>query len=193
MGRCYPRLNDTAMTAKKTLQINIKTIPETGLEVAIDLGPEWFSRWHEEDPDLEFTGARINGLVSLEKHGLDILVRGNLSGQLQQACSRCLESFAGLAATEFDLLLVPGPPATIAADEELSQPDLDMDYYSGEVVDLESLLREQIILMLPLKPLCDEACKGLCPRCGVDLNQETCHCQAEAVDSPFAHLAKLKI
>ncbi len=193
MGRFYPRLNDTAMTAKKTLQINIKTIPETGLEVAIDLGPEWFSRWHEVDPDLEFADARITGLVHLSKHGLDILVRGNLSGQLQLACSRCLESFAAPASAEFDLLLVPGPPAATPADQELSQPDLDLDYYTGEVLDLESLLREQIILMLPLKPLCDETCKGMCPQCGANLNRETCNCQTEAVDSPFAHLAKLKI
>ena len=76
MGRFYPHLNDTVMTAKKTLQINLKTIPETGLAVAIDLGPEWFARWHEEDPGLEFAGARITGDVHLSKHGHDILVRG---------------------------------------------------------------------------------------------------------------------
>ena len=52
MGRLYPHPNDTVMTAKKTLQINLKTIPETGLAVAIDLGPEWFARWHEEEADL---------------------------------------------------------------------------------------------------------------------------------------------
>ena len=105
----------------KALQIAIKAIPETGLTVAIDLGPEWFGRWREEDPGLEFADARINGQVSLSKHGHDILVRGSLSGQMELACSRCLESFAAPAAIDFDLLLVPGPP-TAAADEELS-PD----------------------------------------------------------------------
>ena len=108
------------MTAKKTLQINLKTIPETGLAVSIDLGPEWFDRWHEEDPGLEFAGARITGNVHLSKHGHDILVRGSLAGQLELACSRCLEFFAAPAAIEFDLLLVPGPPTAGAADEELS-------------------------------------------------------------------------
>ena len=87
-----------------------------------------------------------------------------------------------------------GAPAGGApAKEELSPDDLDLDYYTGEIVDLESILREQIILMLPLKPLCDESCKGLCPHCGADLNLETCTCPADAVDSPFARLAKLKI
>jgi uncharacterized protein len=130
--------------------------------------------------------------VHLSKHGHDILVRGNLSGQMELACGRCLEPFAAPAAIDFDLLLVPGP-ASAAAAEELSPDDLDLDYYTGEIVDLESLLREQIILMLPLKPLCDEACKGLCPHCGANLKSQTCSCKTDAVDSPFARLAKLKI
>jgi uncharacterized protein len=176
----------------RALQIAIKAIPETGLTVAIDLGQEWFDRWREEDPGLELADARITGQVSLSKHGPDILVRGSLSGQMELACSRCLESFPAPAAIEFDLLLVPGPP-TADADEELSPDDLDLDYYTGETVDLESLLREQIILMMPLKPLCDETCKGLCPRCGANLNRDTCSCPTDAVNSPFARLAKLKI
>lgn len=180
------------MTAKNTLQISLKAIPETGLEVEIDLGPEWFARWRAEDPNLEFAEAHITGLVRLSKHGRDILVRGRLDGHLELACSRCLEAFAAPAATDFDLLLVPGPPAVSPEEEELSLTDLDLDYYTGEVVDLESLLREQIILLAPLKPLCDEACKGLCYQCGANLNRETCHCRTEIVNSPFAHLAKLK-
>jgi uncharacterized protein len=181
------------MTTKKTLQINLKTIPETGLAVSIDLGPEWFARWHEEDPGLEFAGARITGEVHLSKHGHDILVRGNLSGQMELACGRCLEPFSAPAAIDFDLLLVPGPIHATAAQVELSPEDLDLDYYTGEIVDLESILREQIILMLPLKPLCDEACKGLCPQCGANLKSEICSCSTDTVDSPFARLAKLKI
>jgi uncharacterized protein len=181
------------MTTKKTLQINIKTIPETGREVAIDLGQEWFAHWHEADPGLEFADARITGLVNLSKHGHDILIRGSLSGQMELACSRCLGSFAAPAAIDFDLLLTPASANARAADEELSPTDLDLDYYTGESVDLESLLREQIILMMPLKPLCDETCKGLCPHCGVNLNREACTCKNDAVNSPFARLAKLKI
>ena len=134
-----------------------------------------------------------SGQVSLAKHGPDILVRGSLSGQMELACSRCLESFAAPAAIDFDLLLVPGPPTSAAADAELSPTDLDLDYYTGESVDLESLLREQIILMMPLKPLCDENCQGLCPRCGANLKRETCTCSTDTVNSPFARLAKLKI
>jgi uncharacterized protein len=181
------------MTAKKTFQISIKAIPESGLEVEIDLGPEWFARWRAEDPDLEFTDARVTGQVRLQKHGRDILVRGHLAGYLQLACSRCLESFAAPASADFDLILAPGAATALAPDEELSRTDLDLDYYTGQVVDLETLLREQIILMLPLKPLCAETCKGLCPHCGANLNRQTCRCRPESVNSPLASLAKLKI
>jgi uncharacterized protein len=183
------------MKAMKTrsLQIALKAIPDTGKEIAIALGPEWFTHWRTEDPDLEFADARITGTVNLSKHGHDILVRGQLTGHLDLACSRCLTSFTQPVAADFDLLLVPAPDAAAAADEELSPAELDLDYYTGEVVDLETILREQIILMIPIKPLCDEACKGLCPQCGANLNRETCHCRPEPVNSPFADLAKLKI
>jgi uncharacterized protein len=182
------------MNAMKTrsLQIALQSIPETGKDVAIDLGPEWFAQWRVDDPDLEFTAIRITGAVNLTKHGHDILVRGNLSGHLDLACSRCLKSFTQPVAADFDLLLVPAP-STVAAEEELSPSDLDLDYYTGEIVDLETILKEQIILMMPVKPLCEEACKGLCPQCGANLNQQTCQCRPQAANTPFAELAKLKI
>jgi uncharacterized protein len=175
------------------LQIALKAIPDTGKEVAIDLGPEWFAAWRAADPDLEFAEAHITGRVHLTKHGQDVLVRGQLAGHLDLACSRCLTSFSQPVAADFDLLLVPAPGTAAAADEELSAADLDLDYYTGEVVDLKNILQEQIILMLPVKPLCEEVCKGLCPQCGANLNLKACNCRPQAVNSPFADLAKLKI
>lgn len=163
----------------KSLQVAIKAISERGLERIIDLGPEWFSQWQEEDPGLEFSTARINGAVHLDKHGRDILVRGHLQGHLQLTCSRCLENFALPVDGDFDLLLAPGPEQVSGEGEELSAADLDVDYYSGEVLDLGAILREQIILLVPLKPLCIEECRGLCPRCGAVLNREACTCKKE--------------
>ena len=178
---------------KKSLQIGLNSIPETGKEVSLDLGKEWFDRWRQEDPGLEFSEAAITGAVHLARHGQDILVRGHLKGHLNLTCGRCLEGFAAPVDTAFDLLLVPAPQTAAPEDEELSPADLDLDFYTGEVVDLESIIREQIILMLPLKPLCAETCRGLCPRCGANLNRETCSCPVEKGDSPLAQLAKLKV
>jgi uncharacterized protein len=178
---------------KRSLKIPLNTIPETGRDVALDLGPKWFARWQEEDPQLGFSDAEVTGTVHLEKHGQDILVRGRLAGRFGLDCSRCLEAFSAPLQTDFDLLLVPGPEKVSAEGEELAAPDLDLDFYTGEVVDLESIIREQIILMLPLKPLCTETCRGLCPGCGANLNREPCSCPAQKSDSPFAALAKLKV
>jgi uncharacterized protein len=177
---------------KKSLRIPINSIPEVGKELSLDLGKEWFARWRDEDPDLEFAAGAITGNVRLEKHGHDILVRGRLQGHLELTCSRCLEVFVAPVAVDFDLLLAPAPDALAADSEELSSADLDLDFYHGETVDLEEILREQIILAVPLKPLCLENCRGLCPRCGADLNRETCSCQPEESDSLLAPLAKLK-
>jgi DUF177 domain-containing protein len=181
------------MKARKTLQISIKAIPETGKDVSLDLGPEWFERWREEDPGLEFSRAAIRGTVNLSKHGHDILVRGHLEGELGLACGRCLEPFTTPVETAFDLLLAPAPQGERPTEEELSAQELDVDFYTDETVDLEAIIREQIILMVPLKPLCREDCQGLCPTCGANLNLESCSCPAAQSASPFAQLAKLKV
>ncbi len=165
------------MANKKSLRIPIPSISPEGREVQVELGDHWFSQWREEDPGLEFSTAAVNGSVLLEKHGRDILVRGHLQGHLQLVCSRCLESFAAPVDADFDLLLAPGPGPERGESEELSAPDLDLDYYTGEVLDLEAVLQEQIILMVPLKPLCREDCRGICPRCGAVLNREACTCK----------------
>jgi uncharacterized protein len=180
------------MMTKKTLQISVKAIPETGKELSLDLVTGWFERWREDDPGLEFSQGHIQGSVSLSKHGHDILVRGHLEGELGLTCGRCLEPFRGQVSADFDLLLAPAPQGDAPEDVELSAADLDFDFYVGDTVDLEAIIREQVILMLPLKPLCQEDCQGLCPVCGANLNWETCSCPTEKSDSPFANLAKLK-
>lgn len=174
-------------------EINIARIREEGLDLVLELGADWFHLWQEEVPGLEFTGpGAISGTVHLEKHGREILLRGHLEGTLPLSCSRCLAAYDAPVAADFDLLLEPGPEPAVS-EEELTAEELDLDFYQGDVVDLEKYLREQILLMLPLKPLCAETCQGLCPRCGADLNHEPCHCQEEQTQSALAAaLAKLK-
>jgi len=176
------------------LQINIARLREEGLDLRLNLAEEWFTHWQEDDPDLEFSGpGHLVGEVHLERHGHDILVRGHLEGTLQVICSRCLVAYSHPVEADFDLLLAPAPTAAGREEEELSRADLDVDYYTGEVVNLENILREQVLLTLPLKPLCSETCQGICPRCGADLNRETCQCAEKESDSPFAILKNIKL
>jgi uncharacterized protein len=177
-----------------TLQINIARLKEEGLDLDLHLGEDWFARWQGEDPDLEFAGpGNLAVRVHLERHGHDILVRGHLEGTLNLNCSRCLISFSYPVETGFDLLLAPSPDQVTGLEEELTKADLDRDFYTSETVNLESIIKEQVLLTLPLKPLCAETCKGLCPRCGADLNQETCQCPAEESSSPLAILKNIKL
>ena len=131
--------------------------------------------------------------MTLAKHGQDILIRGSLEGSLGLSCGRCLEPFAAPVATEFELLLLPAPASESPDEEELSARELDLDVYTGETVDLEALVREQIILLVPLKPLCQEDCRGLCPGCGANLNRETCPCREGSLQpSAISHQQKTK-
>lgn len=166
--------------------LTVSQIREEGLDLSLSLNHSWFARWLKEDPKLEFAGpGEISVSLHVERHGRDILVRGELKGKVHLSCSRCLVPFDQPVASGFLLLLSPVPPFQ-EAEEELSAADLDRDFYDGEVVHLEDILREQVLLNLPLKPLCSESCRGICPRCGADLNIEACRCPAAKTDSPAA-------
>lgn len=119
------------------------------------------------------------------KHQLinDIRIVGDLSTKVEMLCARCLEPITREVANKFELLY--RPLGTDAGKEELSVTavEAEISYYQGEGVLLEDLLREQVLLALPLRAICRDDCKGLCPHCGKNLNLEQCNC-AEPVDNP---------
>ena len=100
----------------------------------------------------------------------DIRLRGKLETDLEVSCARCLEPVQLPVKRGFDLLY--RPLGTDAGHEELSVTDAEAEigYYQGEGLLLEDTLREQVLLAVPLKALCREDCKGLCPHCGKNLN-----------------------
>ena len=100
---------------------------------------------------------------------------GNLETELELACSRCLEPYRFPLSAPFDLRYLPASSAVFAEGEhELDEDDLEISYYRDDQIDLNDLLREQFYLALPMKPLCREDCRGLCPECGIDRNEESC-------------------
>jgi len=174
--------------------VSVAGIPETGLELTLDLGADWFEDWQREDPHLEFVSpGSLTAALRLDRHGRDFLLRGRLEGEIHLSCSRCLEPLACPVAADFDILLVPGPEPVSSEDKDLTAEELDLDHFSGEVIDLEGILREQIILQIPIKALCAETCLGLCPHCGANRNREPCACQEKKSSSPLAALVKLKV
>jgi uncharacterized protein len=147
---------------------------------AIDLGADF----------LQKTPLQTAGRAQLveEQHGKhekikDIRLAGNLRTSIEMSCARCLDPVLEKVDHEFDLLY--RPQGTDAGREEISvtSAEAEISYYQGEGLLLEDALREQVLLALPLKVICRENCKGLCPQCGKNLNTEQCSC-AETMEDP---------
>ena len=117
---------------------------------------------------------------------------GTVVTELELPCSRCLETFRLPVNTSFDLRYHPASEMSQDEEREVEDDDLGTSYYRDDQIDLNELLREQFYLALPMKPLCDEACQGLCPQCGTNLNTGSCNCSAKWEDPRLAPLKAMK-
>jgi DUF177 domain-containing protein len=120
--------------------------------------------------------------------GSEIRIRGRLKTRLNASCDRCLTAVEFPVEHDFDLFY--RPMADIAHEEEVEVPEdeSEVGFYTGEGVDLNDLVVEQVILAMPMKIVCRAACQGLCPVCGIDRNKEKCRCAQQRKESPFASL-----
>jgi DUF177 domain-containing protein len=115
---------------------------------------------------------------------------GSLSTVLELVCSRCVEPFQLPVNAPFDLRYLP-QSANTGDEREIEEDDLSEAFYRDDAIDLGQLMDEQFYLALPMKPLCREDCKGLCPNCGTNLNVDTCDCQVRWEDPRLAGLKAL--
>jgi uncharacterized protein len=122
----------------------------------------------------------------------DIRIRGDYAGGFEVPCARCLETVEHAIKGEFDLLFRPIGVDAGAADRSIGPSETEIGYYQGGGLVLEDVLREQVLLSLPARTLCREDCKGLCPRCGRDLNSESCNCDLAAADPRWSALSDLR-
>lgn len=134
----------------------------------------------------------VDLLLEAVKDGRKIRLRGRMAARLEIACSRCLEPFELAVDQPVDALYLPAAQRLGDEDEEIADEDLGVSYYEEDVINLAELVREQCYLALPMKPLCREDCRGLCPVCGVNRNRETCACVTNWVDPRFDALRRLK-
>lgn len=137
---------------------------------------------------------RLRGPLAVDleyyRAGSDLLFSGALRGAATATCARCCEDFDLPIENPFRFLLVPKAQAG-AGEVELSAEDLTLSFYEGREVDVTPLVYEQVILGLPTRPLCSEACRGLCPQCGANLNAGTCGCAAQAATGRLSMLSDL--
>lgn len=156
------------------LRIEVGRLPPEGLAIR--------KRLHE---DLIIDGAdplRLGpgGLLDCHVDRGDensVHVQGALTAMIPLQCGRCLAPFALDVAQRLDLFFLPQQGGDEVEDEvELTERDLVVSFYKDGMIDLGEIVREQLLLALPMRRVCREDCAGLCPTCGVDRNKEACAC-----------------
>jgi uncharacterized protein len=106
----------------------------------------------------------------------DIRIVARVSAEIETHCARCLEAVGNKVTEEFDLVYRPQGVDIRGDEASINQAETEIGYYQGEGLLLEDVLKEQILLALPVKQVCNAACKGLCPQCGTNLNTGSCNC-----------------
>lgn len=142
---------------------------------------------------------RASGRAQLveERHGKherikDIRITGDLATTAELDCARCLEPAVQKVSRSFDLLYRPLGSDAGRAELSVTAAEAEIGYYQGEGLLLEDALREQVLLELPLKAMCREDCKGLCPHCGINLNSEKCSCSEPQEDPRWSGLKDIR-
>jgi len=189
--------DDELKSKARHLQVDIDLIsPDDGY--LIDMRVPFSFFFQKVEGVTAVSDVAIN--VSITKSGGELFAAGRLVGTIHLQCSRCLAEFDQEIEAVVEAPFFPkageGEPSPdkVEADVDL---DLDLDegdvnYYTGNTIDLFSVLHDQLFLAIPIKALCSEDCKGLCPQCGADLNSGPCSCKAKSVDPRLAELKKLK-
>ncbi len=163
------------------MKIVIQDIPEEGLTVEL-----------EEQIHLEgyTVSSPVRTELTVNKTANDVMIAGSITAELQMQCSRCLKGLK--QAEEIPVSVLYHPAEEMGSEKHgLNDEEMDTGFYTGEELDLQELIREQILLSIQMKPLCSEDCKGICPKCGNDRNNSACNCAEKETDPRLEVLKKL--
>ena len=190
------------------LTIDVEAIDESDQEWQADLPREFIDSVLRGEPPTEFhAGGAAHVRARLTKMGRSVLVQSCFRVPLEGVCKRCLNKVRLDEPIDVTLTYVPRGAAPAEPARRLGSQDkgedeaaasldaetVDEEPYSGKTIDLAPALREQILLAVPPSPLCAEACKGLCPTCGKDLNAGDCGCDKTTVDPRWAALKSIQL
>lgn len=136
--------------------------------------------------------------LRFQKAGQLVEVDGHFETRVTLGCSRCLQDYTTELAGDFALTFTPYAEEQHAERDEEEEVELEADelglvYYRDEVLELLPPLQDQLVMALPISPLCSDSCAGLCPECGCNLNEERCSCEKKVFNNKFSALAGLKI
>jgi uncharacterized protein len=114
--------------------------------------------------------------LKAQKMGDRVRIEGSVHGSMGMACGRCLDEFSYPINSCLDIELAPAELAPQATELELRSDDLDLYYFEGDEIDVDPFIYDEVLLNVPLRPLCREDCAGLCPTCGLNRNNNACSC-----------------
>jgi uncharacterized protein len=144
------------------------------------------------DEQLRQVGVlEAEGVAELSLALMEITVRGHLVVRMETDCDRCLEPVAYPLDTAFQLSYLPASALGDGEEVQVDEADTEAGFYEGDGIDLADVLREQILLALPMQRLCQEACRGICPVCGQNRNRVSCGCREKLPDDRWAKLRDL--
>ena len=170
------------------MQIELDKLAETGGKFEHTYQPAELILDEEQARLLD--APQVSGRVS--RSGQEVRVRGRITARAEVDCDRCLKAVTLPIEKDFDDTYVPASSYYESHTVELQDADLIQSVYENEVIDVDELVREQVLLALPIRALCSEECHGLCPVCGSDKNTKDCGCETVTVDPRWSALAQLK-
>jgi uncharacterized protein len=169
-----------------SMQFDLSGVREAAVHLDRTYAPGQFPR-----DELYEVATPVHLVADVRRDGQRFHVVGRVTGELELACSRCLEPFRVPVDAPFDLRYLPHAQNSGEGEQEIEEDDLNTAFYHDDVLDLGDLIREQFYLALPMKPLCRDECRGLCPRCGTNLNTGTCECRSRWEDPRLSPLRGL--
>jgi uncharacterized protein len=133
--------------------------------------------------------ATVNGKIRLA--GNEVFVNGHVDARAEVECDRCLKPVELPVNADFELEYITGSEYESSAVAELTEAEMSVAVFDGEALDVDEIVKEQILLAVPTRMLCREDCKGICPQCGTNRNTGECNCETKEIDPRWAALKDL--
>jgi uncharacterized protein len=170
------------------MQIEVASVDESGKDFDHQYQPGELSL-EDDRIGLLDPQPRVQGRI--RRNGRRVKVAGKITGHLQLECDRCLKPVVSAVDTKFNREYTTTADYEAQQAVELSEADLNLSVFDGLVIDIDLLVREELLLAAPDQVLCRQNCQGICPTCGVDRNVTACNCETEEVDPRWAGLKEL--
>jgi uncharacterized protein len=168
-----------------SMKVIVSDIPKEGIEFS----------GQETAEAIGLTSDEVEGCVEVSarilKEGESLFIEGELQATRRLLCSRCTAEFLSPIRLQFSCRGETASRYHQHQEIELHRGDMDVHYFAGDTIEVNDIFREQIVLSVPMRPLCREDCKGLCPICGQDLNIGRCSCDRDSNDPRWLELKKM--